>query len=101
MKKLLTMTCVLFAAGTAHAGIPLLNVSCTDKYEVHADEGGPVFINGKKTRLKKINDNYYEATGSGITVSIAINPDGSPNVSYTGKHGINGICQASESERPE
>jgi len=96
MKILLTMTCVLFAVGTAHAGIPLLNVSCTDKYEVHADEGGPVFINGKKTRLKKINDNYYEATGSGITVSIAINPDGSPNVSYTGKHGINGICQASE-----
>ena len=97
MKKLLTMTFALFAAGTAHAGIPLLNVSCTDKYEVHADEGGPVFINGKKTKLKKVNDNYYEATGSGITVSIAINPNGSPNVSYTGKHGINGICQASES----
>ena len=97
MKKLLTMTLALFAAGTAHAGIPLLNVSCADKYEVHADEGGPVFINGKKTKLKKVNDNYYEATGSGITVSIAINPDGSPNVSYTGKHGINGICQASES----
>jgi hypothetical protein len=97
MKKLLMMAFALFAAGTAHAGIPLLNVSCTDKYEVHADEGGPVFINGKKTKLKKVNDNYYEATGSGITVSIAINPDGSPTVSYTGKHGINGICQASES----
>jgi hypothetical protein len=97
MKKLLMMAFALFAAGTAHAGIPLLNVSCTDKYEVHADEGGPVFINGKKTQLKKVNDNYYEATGSGITVSIAINPDGSPNVSYTGKHGIAGICQASES----
>jgi hypothetical protein len=41
-----SMTLALFAAGTAHAGIPLLNVSCTDKYEVHADEGGPVFING-------------------------------------------------------
>ena len=96
MKKLLTMTFVLFVVGTAHAGIPLLNVSCTDKYEVHADEGGPVFINGKEAKRKKINDNYYEAKGSGITVSIAINPDGSPNVSYTGKHGINGICQASE-----
>jgi hypothetical protein len=83
--------------GATHAGIPLLNVSCTDKYEVHADQGGPVFINGKETKLKKVNDNYYEATGSGITVSIAINPDGSPTVSYTGQHGINGICQASQS----
>ena len=97
MKRLLMTTFVLCAAGTAHAGIPLLNVSCTAKYEVHADQGGPVFINGKETKLKKVNDNYYEATGSGITVSIAINPDGSPTVSYTGKRGINGICQASES----
>lgn len=65
--------------------------------EVHADQGGPVYINGKQAKLKKVNDNYYEATGSGITVSIAINPDGSSTVSYTGKHGVNGICQASES----
>jgi hypothetical protein len=86
-----------YSSNATHAGIPLLNVSCTDKYEVHADQGGPVFINGKETRLKKVNDNYYEATGSGITVSIAINPDGSPTVSYTGQHGINGVCQASQS----
>lgn len=86
-----------YSSSATHAGIPLLNVSCTDKYEVHADQGGPVFINGKEARLKKANDNYYEATGSGITVSISINPDGSPTVSYTGKQGINGICQASQS----
>lgn len=86
-----------YSSSATHAGIPLLNVSCTDKYEVHADQGGPVFINGKETKLKKVNDNYYEATGSGITVSIAINPDGSPTVSYTGQRGINGICQAGQS----
>lgn len=86
-----------YSSSATHSGIPLFNVSCTDKYEVHADQGGPVFINGKETKLKKVNDNYYEATGSGITVSIAINPDGSPTVSYTGQQGINGICQASQS----
>jgi hypothetical protein len=101
MNKLSMMVFALFAAGTAHAGIPLLNVSCTDKYEVHADEGGPVFINGKEAKLKKVNDNYYEATGSGITVSIAINPDGSPNVSYTGKHGVNGVCSDPSSAAQE
>ncbi len=51
------------------------------KLEVHA-KGGPVFLNGKKAKLKKSNDNYYEAKGAGITVSISINPDGSPDLSY-------------------
>lgn len=97
MKKLLIVVSVLFMAGTANAGIPLLNYSCPDSIEVHADEGGPVYINGKEAKLKKFNENYYEAKGSGVTVSISINPDGSPSVSYTGKHGANGICQKSES----
>lgn len=97
MKKLFIAASVVFMAGPVNAGIPHLNFSCPDSIEVHADEGGPVYINGKETKLKKSNDNYYEATGSGVTVSISINPDGSPDVSYTGKHGANGICRNSES----
>ena len=96
MKKLLLTVFALCLAGTANAGIPLLNATCPGKIEVHADKGGPVYLNGKEAKLKKSNDNYYEAKGAGITVSISINPDGSPNLSYTGKHGANGICQLSD-----
>lgn len=95
MKKLFLTALVFSLAGTANAGIPLFNATCPGKIEVHADQGGPVYINGKQAKLKKSNDNYYEAKGAGIVVSISINPDGSLNLSYTGKHGANGICQLS------
>lgn len=76
----------------AHASIPLLNATCPGEIEVHADEGGPVYVNGKKGELKKFNDNYFEIKGAGVTISLSINPDDSPSVSYTGKGGANGIC---------
>ena len=88
---------VFFMVDAAQADIPLLNYSCPEGLDVHADKGGPVYINGKETKLKKFNENYYEATGSGVTISISINPDGSPSVSYTGKQGAHGICRSSES----
>ena len=96
MKKLLLTAFSFCLAGAANAGIPLFNATCPGNIEVHADKGGPVYLNGKKAKLKKSNDNYYEAKGAGITVSISINPDGSPDLSYTGKHGANGICQLSK-----
>ena len=34
-----------------------------------------VYFNGKQAKLKKVNKEYYEATGSGITLSISLNPD--------------------------
>lgn len=96
MKKLLITAFAFCLVGTANAGIPLFNATCPGKIEVHADQGGPVYLNGKEAKLKKSNDNYYEAKGAGIVLSISINPDGSPNASYTGKHGANGICQISD-----
>ena len=82
-------------AGTARPRIPSFNATCPGGIEVHADEGGPVFFNGKETQFKKLNDNYFEATGSDITLSIAINPDGSPNLTYTGKGRAHGVCTIS------
>jgi hypothetical protein len=86
----------LFITGTANAGIPLFNVTCPGNLEVHADEGGPVFINGEETKLKKLNDTFFEAKGAGVTLSISVNPDGTATVTYTGKHGANGICTAGD-----
>ena len=101
MKKLLISTFGLFLANSANAAIPLLNFSCPNDIDVHADQGGPVYINGNEAKLKIFNDNYYEAKGAGVTISISINPDGSPAVSYTGKHGANGVCQAQNFDQPE
>jgi hypothetical protein len=83
---------LLASAASAHADIPLLNATCPGNIEVHADQGGPVYINGKEGRLKKFNNNYFEAKGGGVTISLAINPDGTPSISYTGKGGANGVC---------
>lgn len=90
--QMIAMALVL-VSGAAQAGIPLVNATCPGKIEVHADEGGPIYINGKEGKLKKFNDNYFEAKASGITVSLSINPDGSPSVSYTGRNRANGVCE--------
>ena len=97
MKGFLLTIGAVVAAGTfggqAEAKIPLLSANCPGGFSVFAEKGGPVFINGQEAKLKTFNENYYEAAGGGITVSISVRPDGSPDVSYTGKHGANGVCQ--------
>lgn len=93
----LAATQIAITATVSSAAIPLLNYTCPGKIEVHADQGGPVFINGKQATLKTFNKNSYEAKGSGVTVSIMISPDGTPNVSYKGSGGKNGICSESTS----
>lgn len=82
------------AAAPAAGKIALINATCPGDIALHADEGGPVFINGREAKLGVSNDNYYEATDaeSGVTVSVSTNPDGTLSVSYTGKGGANGIC---------
>ena len=83
---------IAITATTSLAAIPQLNYTCPGKIEVHADQGGPIYINGKEAKLKVFNQNYYEAKGSGVTISLSINPDGTPSVSYTGPGRNNGIC---------
>ncbi|MEQ9688969.1 MAG: hypothetical protein RLO48_04490 [Bauldia litoralis] len=93
MKTLfLAATALLTIAGTAQAKMPSFNATCPTNIEVHADEGGPVYVNGKEAKLKVLNDNAYEATHAHVIISVTINPDGSPSVSYTRKSGANGIC---------
>jgi hypothetical protein len=80
-------------AGSAQAEIPMFNASCPHGIEVHADKGGPIFINGKNTKITTSNRNYYEANRHEVTVSVSINADGSPSVSFTGSGGANGMCK--------
>ncbi|MBA1321634.1 hypothetical protein M2396_001315 [Pseudomonas sp. BIGb0278] len=98
MKRVLSIIALVSLAGVANAEIPMVNATCPGNLEVHTDEGGPLFINGKEAKLKKINDNYFEAKGGGVTVSLSISPDGTPSISYTGKGGANGICEIAEED---
>ncbi|WP_329752967.1 DUF3011 domain-containing protein [Stenotrophomonas maltophilia] len=86
----------------AMAAVPFFNASCPGGIDVHADEGGPVYVQGRETALKRFNDRYFEArdANSGITLSISRNDDGSPQVSYTGRGGATGICQVSSRGAP-
>ncbi len=92
------MTAALFlglsAAPRADAAIPMFNGTCPGGLEIHADEGGPVYVNGRETQLKRFNDDYSEASdsSSGVKLSISRSPDGGVQVSYTGKRGANGVC---------
>jgi hypothetical protein len=80
-------------AGAARAEVPFFNAVCPGNIEVHADDGGPVYVNGKETRLKRFNGDYYEARLGSLTISVTIRPDGTPDISYTGKGGANGVCR--------
>jgi len=84
----------LMISASAAAAIPAFNATCPGGRSVHADEGGPVYVDGRQTQLKRFNDDYYEARDgqSGTTVSISRSPDGGVQLSYTGKGGANGVC---------
>lgn len=97
MKSLL-IAVSLIAVQPAFAAIPMLNYDCPDDIQVHTDEGGPVYINGKEAKVKQKNEKYIEAKGEGVTISISLNDDGSATVSYTGPKGANGICQPAEGD---
>lgn len=86
----------------AMAAVPFFNASCPGGIDVHADDGGPVYVQGREATLKRYNDRYFAArdANSGITLSISRSDDGTPQISYTGRGGANGICQVSSSGAP-
>lgn len=92
--RILSIAAIAFIAGAlpAHASIPLVNATCPGNIEVHADEGGPIYINGNEAKLTVFNDSYYEAKQGHVTISLMINPDGTPDLSYTASGGANGVC---------
>ena len=51
---------IVMTATASLAAIPLLNYTCPGKIEVHADKGGPVYINGKEAKLKVFTANFVQ-----------------------------------------
>ena len=79
----------------AMASIQTLNATCPGDIEFHADEGGPAYVNGNEADVAVSNENYYEAKGGGVTISVSSEAGANPTVSYSGPGGANGICQVS------
>ena len=95
MKKLVLTLGLLATAlpvAQSQAAVPMLNLICGPGIDVHADEGGPVYIDGKEAELTVFNDNAYDAKLGETTISITINTDGTASGSYTGANRANGIC---------
>jgi hypothetical protein len=88
------------AIGSANAAVPFFNATCPTGIEVHADEGGPIFINGKEATLKVFNKNAYEAKHGHVTLDLTIAPDGTPSLTYTKDGGANGICTIAPEYKP-
>ena len=81
----------------ASAHVPSLNATCPGGIEVHADEGGPIYINGQEAQIGTASGDFYEASSGGVTIDMSVEPDGSATVSYTAPGGANGICQINDS----
>ena len=97
MNRLPSLFALLSVSGMSHAAnLPAFEVTCPTDLSVRAEAGGPVYINDKKIVLHKLNEQFFEAKGEGITLSISLNAAGAPTVSYTGKQGAHGICKKTE-----
>jgi hypothetical protein len=88
----------IHGGGESSGGIPYFNATCPGGIDVHAEESGYVYFDGRQAELNKLNRAHYEAIGSGITLSIAVNPDRTVTLTYTGKHGANGVCEVPDSD---
>lgn len=103
MKRIIWSGVLTFAvigiSHSARADVPFFNATCPGHIEVHADEGGPIYLNGSEAKLHRFNSNYYEASQGPTTVSVSVNPDGSVSVSYTRQGVGNGICQVNAHQR--
>lgn len=96
MRTILISTALILALPlAAMAKVPFFNATCGGGIEVHADEGGPVFIDGKEADLKKVGDAWQARLGSD-SIDFFTNPDGTITASWTGKNGANGICTIAE-----
>jgi hypothetical protein len=95
MRAFLFCSALVLAASAAEAKVPMFNATCGSGIEVHADAGGPVYINGKEAKLTPVGDAYQAKLGDD-SIDFFVNPDGSVTASWTGKHGANGICMVAE-----
>lgn len=97
MKKIVTVAGLLALTSTAAlAKPPIFAAECAGGtnaggYNIDTDTEGHVWINGTKTTPQKMSGEYWVAKAGDATIEISNDASGLI-VSYTGKHGANGMC---------
>ncbi|MBS1211834.1 MAG: Gifsy prophage protein [Proteobacteria bacterium] len=92
MKRIVLAAAAALIAGVASAAMPVFVATCPTGINVDAGRDGVVRINGQKAKVKKLNDNAFDAKAGYITISVGANPGAAPDVFYTGKGKANGVC---------
>lgn len=72
------------ATSTGSAKIPFFNAECPGDISVHANDGGPVYLNGKEAEFASFSKTYLEAKEGDVTISVTNMPDGKLDISFTG-----------------
>ncbi len=93
--KIITLFVLLFA-GYANASVQDTFFSCPNGMTVHLTAKSAVYIDTKQVKVKKYNNNYFEVTKNGDTISLSRDGGSQFYASYTGKNGANGVCNITQ-----
>lgn len=80
-------------SATVQARVIFFNATCGNGVTVHADEGGPVYINGKLAELTTIDRETYEARHGETTIHVGRNAEGTLVVTSSTRGGAKGNCE--------
>jgi hypothetical protein len=80
MRILPAAAALTMIAGTAQADIPFFTATCPGGIAVHAEEGGPVTVDGIEADILSETKYGVEVRGGDVTVVMMIKPDGSLSV---------------------
>jgi hypothetical protein len=97
LSRILVIALGVAGASAAQASVPIFAARCGNGMNVDADRTGAVYVDGMKAAVKRLNDKSYEARSKGTIISIVIDADGAPLVSFTGPGRANGICNVTAS----
>lgn len=76
---------------------PLKAVKLTGAHTVDINNGyTAATIDGKKARINRMNANYYELSGNGVIISVALDDYGVTSASWSGKKRAHGILNISK-----
>ena len=92
MRMLPAAAMLTVIAGTAHADIPFFTATCPGGVAVHAEEGGPVTVDGVEADILSETKYAVEARRGDVTVVMTIKPDGSLSVTVPQPDGGTGVC---------
>lgn len=102
IKAAVVLGLLAYGASLRAEAATVTNAECqvNGKWKSIHQEGGVVWVDGKKAKVGKNNGQYMEATRDGITYSLTHSDDGD-FVSWTGKRRANGNCNVAAQYNPQ